>query len=214
MYFDNDIVTIGIFVKGLWDAPTMAVKIYGWYPQTLAEVIRLVKKRNATHHLTATPTPPMVSMMSSNDRRFVCGGIGHIGHHCPDAQCYSCDAFGHFAQDCFNKIPPSGIPCQHDRSHSRHWYTHTQRDRWHFTYYSCRHGDILAGHSPATIPTATKTAVPEGTPHSPHPAAATACAALQPIDVPITTCAMTSSAIVTSHSTLATSPADITDATP
>ena len=33
-------------------------------------------------------------------------------------------------------------------------------------------GDILAGHSPSAIPTATKVAVSEGTPHAPHPAAA------------------------------------------
>ena len=118
--FDNDTVAIYIFVKGLRDAPTMVAKIYEKDPQTLAEVIKLV------------------SMMSSDNRCFVCGCTGHFGCHCPDAQCYGCDEFGHFAQDCPHKIPPSGMPCHHSRSHSRHWYTHDRRDRSHF-YYGPRH---------------------------------------------------------------------------
>ena len=36
-----------------------------------------------------------------------------------------------------NKIPPSGTPCHQDRSHSRHRYTHNQRDRLH-SYYGPR----------------------------------------------------------------------------
>ena len=40
-------------------------------PQTLSEVIRIVEKFNAAHQLTATLTPSMVSMMSSNDRCFI-----------------------------------------------------------------------------------------------------------------------------------------------
>ena len=47
--FDNDTVAIHIFVKWLWDAPTIAAKIYEKDPQTWAEVIRLVEKLSAVH---------------------------------------------------------------------------------------------------------------------------------------------------------------------
>ena len=84
---------------------TTTAKIYEKDPQTLAEVIRLVEKLNVAQQLTATLIPSMVSMKSNDDRYFVCGQIGHFGCHYPNAQCYSCDEFGHFAQDCPNKIP-------------------------------------------------------------------------------------------------------------
>ena len=70
--FDNDTVVICIFVKSLRDVPTIASKIYEEDPKTLAEVIRLVKKFSAAHELTATLTPSTVSMMSSDDKYFVC----------------------------------------------------------------------------------------------------------------------------------------------
>ena len=70
--FYNNTAAIHIFVKGLRDAPAITAKIYE-DAQTLAEVIRLVEKLNAAHQLTATPTPSTVSMMSGNDRCFVCG---------------------------------------------------------------------------------------------------------------------------------------------
>ena len=50
-----------------------AAKIYEKDPQTLFKVIRIVEKFNATQQLTATLTPSMVSMMSHDDRCFVCG---------------------------------------------------------------------------------------------------------------------------------------------
>ena len=71
--FDNDTVTICISVKGLRDTPIITAKICEKDPQTLAEVIRLVEKLNAAHQITATLTPFTVSMMSGNDRCFVCG---------------------------------------------------------------------------------------------------------------------------------------------
>ena len=40
-------------------------------------------------------------------------------------------------------------------------------------------GGILAGHSPATIPTLTEAAVSEGTPHAPYLATAAVHATLQ-----------------------------------
>ena len=43
-------------------------------------------------------------------------------------------------------------------------------------------GDIVAGHSPATISTMTEAAVSEGTPCTPHPAIPAACATLWPMD--------------------------------
>ena len=106
--FDNVTVAIHIFVKGLH---TTTVKIYEEHPQTLSEVIRIAEKFNAAQQLTATLTPFMVSMMSNDDRCFVCGSAGPFGCHCPNVQCYSCDECGHIVQDCPNKIPPSGSPC-------------------------------------------------------------------------------------------------------
>ena len=72
-------------------------------------------------------TPFTVSMMSGDDRGFVCGWTGHFGCHCPNAQCYCCDEFGHIVKACPNKIPPSETPYHQDRSHSRHQYTHNQK---------------------------------------------------------------------------------------
>ena len=36
--------------------------------------------------------------------------MGHFGCHCLNAQCYSCEEYGHFEQDCPNKICLSGTP--------------------------------------------------------------------------------------------------------
>ena len=41
--FDNHTVVISIFVEGLQDVHTTAAKIYKKDPQTLSEIIRLVK---------------------------------------------------------------------------------------------------------------------------------------------------------------------------
>ena len=50
--------------------------------ETQAEVIRLVEKISTAHQLTATLTPSTVSMMSGDDKYFICGWIGHFGCHC------------------------------------------------------------------------------------------------------------------------------------
>ena len=66
-------MAICIFVKGLWDANTTAAKIYEKDPQTLSDVMRIVENFNTALQLTAMLTPSTVSMMSNDDRCFVCG---------------------------------------------------------------------------------------------------------------------------------------------
>ena len=211
--FDNDTVAIHIFVQDLRQAPNITAKIYEKDPQTLAEGIRLVEKISAAHQLTATLTPSTVSNVSSDGRCFVCGQTGHFGHHCPDAQCYGWDEFGHFAQDCPHKIPPSGMPCHHGRSYSRHQYTHNWRDRSH-SYYGPRYRRHFSRSQPHPHSHHDCSSSCKGTPHDPLPATAAVNAALQPMDAPITPHAMIPTGIVTHHPTLATSPRGTTHATP
>ena len=104
----------------------------------LAEVIRCAENFSTAYQLKTTLTPSTISIMSSDNKCFVCWQTHHFGCHCPDTQCYGCDEFGHFVQDCPHKNPPSGTQCHHGKSHSRHWYTHNWRDRSH-SCYSPRH---------------------------------------------------------------------------
>ena len=78
----------------------------------------------------------------------VCIWTGHVACHCPDAQCYGCNEFGHFSQDCPHKIPSLRTPCHHGRSQSRHHYNHNQRDRSHSNY-GCKHRRC---HSKSVMP--------------------------------------------------------------
>ena len=126
-------------LKDIWMHTPLQLRFMKKTPQTLCKVIRIDEQFNAAEQLTAMLTPPMVSMMSNDDRCFVCGQMGHFGCHCPDAQCYSCNEFGHFAQDYHNKIPPSKTPHHQNRSQSKQQYTHSQRDRSHSTHYDHRH---------------------------------------------------------------------------
>ena len=141
--------------------------------------------------------------MSKDDRCFGCGWTGQFGCHCHNVQCYGCDEFGRFAQDCPNKIPPSGTPHHLFKASI---YPHpkgqiTLHLLWSHTWETIH---------PTAIPTMTGVAVSESTHHAPHPA----IAALQPMDAPITTHAMTHpTSIVASHPAFATSPTDITLAT-
>ena len=77
------------FVKGLWDSYNNTAKVNEKDPQTWSEVMKLVEKFNRAQQVTTALSLPMVKMMSYDDRCFVCGKIGHIGHHCPNALCYN-----------------------------------------------------------------------------------------------------------------------------
>ena len=50
--FTNSTTTIRIFVKGLRNAPSLAVQVYEKGPQTLADTISEVEKLQATQQLT------------------------------------------------------------------------------------------------------------------------------------------------------------------
>ena len=90
------------------------------------------------HQLTATLTPSTVSMMTGDDKCFVCGQTGHFDHHCPEAHCHGPNEFRHFAQDCPHKIPLSGNtmpPCKILFKAS----IHLQLEGQITTYYGCRY---------------------------------------------------------------------------
>ena len=75
-------------------------------------------------------------------------------------------------------------------------------------------GDITADHSPHPVHTMTEAAALEGTSCTLLPATATACAAFQSMDAPITPCAMLPTGIVTPHARLTISLTGTTHATP
>ena len=64
----NDTATIRMFIKGLKNAHSLAVRIYERDPQTLKDDITEVQKLNAAQQLTATIIlSSMVNMMSNED---------------------------------------------------------------------------------------------------------------------------------------------------
>ena len=138
--FNSDAAAIHIFIKGLWYAHKTAAKIYKKDPQTLLEVTMLVEKFNAAQQVRDSPTSSTVNMMSNDDWCFVCRKTGHIGHHCPDVQCYNYKEFGHFIQDFPDRLPPSGTPHHHNRSCSWPCYDHSHRDRSQSLNYRQSHG--------------------------------------------------------------------------
>ena len=153
--FNNDTATIGIFLKGLKNAHTIATKVYEKGPQTLAEAIKEVEKLQAAQQKTSTllPTLSVNTRSSDNNRCFQCQEISHMAHYCPHIWCYDCDSYGHVAIDCLDRIPLSGtLACcrsiatnRHDRSSSKH-HSHTRhshhdyKDRSRFSHsQSCSH---------------------------------------------------------------------------
>ena len=137
--FNSSTATICIFIKSLWDAHNTAAKIYKKDPQTLLEVIKIIRMFNAAQQVTATLTSSAFNMMSSDDQCFVCGKTGHIGCNCPNMQCYSCKEFSHFVQDCPDKISPSGTSYQHNRLCSQPCYDHNHRDKLQCLNYRHNH---------------------------------------------------------------------------
>ena len=146
--FNNDTITIRIFLKGLKNAHTIATNVYEKGPQTLSEAIREVEKLQTAQQITSLllPTSSVNTMSSDNDRCFQCQEVGHMAHYCPHIQCYNCDNYGHVAMDCPDKILPSGTPahCRTDTndrsrrsscrcpSHTRHSH-HDHRDTSRFS---------------------------------------------------------------------------------
>ena len=138
-------------------------------------------------------------MMSGDDQCFVCGCTG------PEAQCYGCNEFGHFAQDCPTKF-----------LHQEHHATMADLTQGINTPTTggtdCPPimvpdiGDITADHNPAPVHTTTEASALQGTLHAFLPVIRPHHAELQLMDVPVTP-----HAILTPHPALATSP---TGATP
>ena len=147
--FNNDTMTIRIFLKGLKNAHTIATKAYEKGPQTLSEVIKEVEKLQAAQQITSTLLPASLvnTMSSDNDRYFQYQEVGHMACYCPHIWCYDCNNYGHVAMDCPDKIPPLGTPACHrtdnnDRSrrsssrqpsHTRCSH-HDHRDRSRFSH--------------------------------------------------------------------------------
>ena len=107
----------------------------------------------------------MVNMMSNDKNCFVCGKKGHIGHHYPQAQCYSCDDFCNFTQDCLKKIAPSGKSYYHNRSHSHSQHNHSCRDRAHSFHHRQTKETALTGQDHTINPSATEAPVTTGCMH-------------------------------------------------
>ena len=127
-------------------------------------------------------------LMSNNDKCFVCG--------LPQ------------------KIPPSGTPCHQDRSGSRHWYTHTQRDRSYSTHYGHRHGRHVNQSQSHHHSHCGRSSSFRREHCVPYPDFTAAHTTLWPMDASIAIYAMTHpTGIVTPHPTLTTSLADIIHAT-
>ena len=103
--FENNAATIQIFIKGLWNAYSLATWVYEKGSQTLADAIREVEKLQAAQQSTATLLPSStVNVMSSEDDKCFQGQeSGHMACHCPNVRCYDSDEYGHVAADCPDK---------------------------------------------------------------------------------------------------------------
>ena len=92
----------------------------------------------------------MVNMMLNDDRCCVCSKTGHIAHHCPYVQCYNCNGFGPFTQDCQEKIPPSETHHHHNWLHSQSYYDYSYRDRSQSFHHRYSQGNHLTGQGHTT----------------------------------------------------------------
>ena len=83
--FNFDATTIKIFLKGLKNAHTIAIKVYEKGPLNLADTRKEVEKLQATEQITSTPLPTssVNTMSSDSDRCFQCQETGHMAHYCP-----------------------------------------------------------------------------------------------------------------------------------
>ena len=139
--------------------------------------------------------------MSSGNKCFVCGQTSNCGYCCPGVQCYCCDEFGHFAQDC-----PTRFFYQEYyvtmADHVQGINTPTTRGTDHTTIKALDIGVTTADHIPTTVHNMTEAAALEGTSHALLPATITACATLQLMDAPITHCTMITTGTVTPLPTL------------
>ena len=109
--FDNDAITIRIYIKGLKNVHTLATKVYEKGRQSLADATREVEKLQASQQLTSTLLPPsLVNIMSSDDDKyFQCQETGHMACYCPCIRYFDCDDYGHVIAGCPDKILPSCI---------------------------------------------------------------------------------------------------------
>ena len=109
--FTNDAATIRIFVKGLKIAHSLATHIYEKGPQTLTDTISEKNKCCTTAHGNDHPTLHSYEVLNEP---------GHITQNSPHIRCYECDEYGHIVMDCPHRIPPSGTPMTHHKSHKSH----------------------------------------------------------------------------------------------
>ena len=66
--------------------------------------------------------PSTVNIMSNEEECcFQCQEPGDITWHFPHIRCYECDKFGLIIMDCPHRIPPSGTPATHHKSHKGHY---------------------------------------------------------------------------------------------
>ena len=118
--FDNDAITIRIFIKGLKNAHTLATRVYEKGPQSLADAIKEVEKLQVAQQLTAAllPSSSVNTMSSDNDKCCQCQESGHTACHWPHIKCFDCDEYGHVTADCPDKISLSGTPARHRNNSS------------------------------------------------------------------------------------------------
>ena len=141
--FNNDAATIRIFIKGLKNAHTLALRVYEKGPQSLADAIKEVEKLQAAQQLTSTllPSSSVNTMSSDDDKCFQCQEMGHMACCCPHIRCFDCNDYGHVTADCPNKIPPSGIPARHrvNNSHTRRCDRSTSQNNHCDRHHHCDH---------------------------------------------------------------------------